>query len=675
MLKRLRVFVVFLFTLALVACGSAPTTTPQPNPTDKTPPTLTASVPANGSSTVPINVKLGFTFSEAMDEGSLELSSTPPLSFGNPTWNASTTGVAFDNAALAASTPYTLMLKAKDISGNALAETTLSFTTSSTADTTAPSTPTGLVATPANGQVTLTWQASPETDVAGYTVYVGTSQDALEPKDFVTTTSKTFTGLTNGTTYFFTVDAVDTAANKSNKTTPVSATPSTTVTDTTPPKIQSSDPADGATGVSPRQTSLRVQFSEPMNKTSFEFAITPRFGASDAPPNEPFNVTWSDNDTVVTLQPALSNLVAENTTFKLTLFAKDRAGNALSGDNEITFTTREEPRLVSSTPANGSTDIPVEKFEIKLVFSKAMDTATFKVEPTLEPLDIPFYSQSWTLTWSADDTVLILTTAIDPGYFLEDTTYTLLLTGADKTGIPLADTTVTFTTVDDPTPPTIVQTSPADDMTEVPLSPLDVFIYFDDVMDVPTTLAALSSSPALACEWQQFFDYSANDKSLKSAFACRSETKTFEPSTTYTITVSTTAKDSSGNNLYIGKCIADPNDPPCAYSFKFSTLTPPPPTGTLKLDISGLPLGQNKVRITGASFDSGLLDSSNTFSGLAVGDYTVSAASFAVAPGKPACRIYTPTPESQTVSVTTGQTTTATVTYESESCAAPPNEP
>jgi hypothetical protein len=678
MLKYLRVFGVLFITFFLSACGGTPTDTPQPT-SDKTAPKLLTSIPANSASAVPINVKLGFTFDEAIARNSLVLTSHPTITLGTATWNPDSTSVAFDNGNLAASAAYTLTLNAKDVSGNALAETTIIFTTSDAADTTAPTTPTGLVATPANGQVTLTWGANPEADLAGYTIYMGTTQDKLEPKEFVTTNSKTMSNLTNGMTYLFSVDAVDAANNHSSQAAPVSATPSATSTDTTPPKIQSSTPADGATNTNPRNFSMTLVFSEPMDTASFSLMLAPpnafpELQALTPVATTPFSVAWSEADTVaiLVLEPP-NELLLENTTFTLTLNAKDKAGNALSGDKEIAFTTGEEaPRLVSSTPANGSTNIPVEKFEIKLDFSKPMDTLVVKVAPTLEPLDIPFYSQSWTLTWSENDTVLTLTTSIDPGYFLEDTTYTLLLTGKAKTGIPLLDTPVTFTTVDDPTPPKIIQTSPVDEMTEIPLSPLDVFIYFDDVMDVTTTLAALSSTPALPCDWQQFFTYTANDTSLKSAFACRSETETFQPNTIYTITVSTTAKDSSGNNLDIGTCIGAPGDPPCAYTFKFTTLTPPPPRGNLRLEIMGLPLGQKRVRVTGPNFDSGLLDESTIFSTVLIGDYTIAASAFTIAPGKPACRIYTPDRDLQfLIPVNPNQTTTASVTYESISCAPP----
>ena len=80
---------------------------------------------------------------------------------------------------------------------------------------TAPGAPTGLTATAGNTQVTLTWTA-PASDggspVSGYNVYQGTSPggEAAAPvnSSLATTTSYTVTGLTNGTTYYFTVTAV-----------------------------------------------------------------------------------------------------------------------------------------------------------------------------------------------------------------------------------------------------------------------------------------------------------------------------------------------------------------------------------------------------------------------------------------------------------------------------------
>jgi hypothetical protein len=79
-------------------------------------------------------------------------------------------------------------------------------------------TPSNLVAQPGDGQVTLTW--TPPTSagagpVTGYDVYVGTApgQESSTPVNPVplTATTDTLTGLSNGTTYYFEVTALDAA--------------------------------------------------------------------------------------------------------------------------------------------------------------------------------------------------------------------------------------------------------------------------------------------------------------------------------------------------------------------------------------------------------------------------------------------------------------------------------
>ena len=76
---------------------------------------------------------------------------------------------------------------------------------------TTPGAPSGLTATAGNAQVSLSWQA-PGSDggapVTGYRVYQGTSRT---PVASVTGTSATVPGLSNGTTYSYTVTAVNQA--------------------------------------------------------------------------------------------------------------------------------------------------------------------------------------------------------------------------------------------------------------------------------------------------------------------------------------------------------------------------------------------------------------------------------------------------------------------------------
>lgn len=666
------------FLIFLVACDGASNPDPEPNPTDKTAPTLTASIPETDSISVPTNIKLAFSFSEAMSDSSLELNATPALALGTATWNEDKTSVVFANDPLAASTAYTVTLNAKDVAGNSLATTTLTFTTSEGADTTAPSTPTGLVATPADGKVTLTWQANSETDVAGYTLYMGTAEDALESKEFVTTNSTTVTDLINGTPYFFTVDALDNAGNSSSQTSPVSATPSATVTDTTSPTIQSSDPEDGAvnvflnlsefsvqivfsepmdtsslsfvlsptspklervtwseqdtvvtlhpifteemnvrntlltttsqpslrvattytlelnakdkagntlsgdkvitfttagddaprlvssdpadhaTDVSPRQTSLELRFSKPMDKASLEFTITPRFGASDTPPDEPFNILWSDDDTTVTLQPSSSQAVAEETTFTLTFNAKDKAGNALEGNKDIQFTTGfEVPTLVSSIPANGAMNVPVptdESFSrITLTFSEAVDPNYFLF--ITDQGNFPYHS--------CFDPILEMndTTAVIDCKLFDETAYTMVYGTQDRDG-HYVEGSLSFSTAPDTASPSVIANYPADKATNVSsLTALD--FSFDDEMDEASTLGAVSSSSPLGCTWKL--------SDTKSTLYCDGGgPNRLQPDTTYTITVSDEAKDTSGKRL-AGSGLCRGGEPSCSYSFKFST--------------------------------------------------------------------------------------------------------
>jgi predicted RNA-binding protein with TRAM domain len=99
---------------------------------------------------------------------------------------------------------------------------------------TAPSAPTNIVATPGNTTVALSWAAPANggSAITGYNVYEGTSSGGESGTavntTLITTTTTTVTGLTNGTTYYFTIKAVN-AIGSSAASTEVWAIPAGTV--------------------------------------------------------------------------------------------------------------------------------------------------------------------------------------------------------------------------------------------------------------------------------------------------------------------------------------------------------------------------------------------------------------------------------------------------------------
>lgn len=88
----------------------------------------------------------------------------------------------------------------------------------------------------------------------------------------------------------------------------------------------------------------------------------------------------------------------------------------------------------------------------------------------------------------------------------------------------------------------------------------------------------------------------------------------------------------------------------------------------LDVTVSGLPSDQNRVRVTGPNFNSGLFGESKTFTGLTPGAYTVTAQAFTVAPGKPGCKTFSPNATTQQRLLTAGQTGSVEITYTSEAC-------
>lgn len=120
---------------------------------------------------------------------------------------------------LANGTAYTFALVPFDTAGNAGTATSVSVTP---LDTLPPAAPAGLVVVPGNAKATLSWTANAEADLATYRVFRDGVQVADVPAG---TTTYVDAGLTNGTTYVYTLTALDTLAHESGASASASVAP------------------------------------------------------------------------------------------------------------------------------------------------------------------------------------------------------------------------------------------------------------------------------------------------------------------------------------------------------------------------------------------------------------------------------------------------------------------
>jgi hypothetical protein len=132
---------------------------------------------------------------------------------------------------------YDFYVRAYNANGLSL-RTNIASATPGGGITIAPSAPANLIATASNAQVTLRWDKNTEADFLRYRIYGGTSTSPTTKIDSTTgdiaDTTKTITGLTNGTTYYFRITAVNNAGAESGFSNEVSSKPNAIV-DNTPP--------------------------------------------------------------------------------------------------------------------------------------------------------------------------------------------------------------------------------------------------------------------------------------------------------------------------------------------------------------------------------------------------------------------------------------------------------
>jgi fibronectin type 3 domain-containing protein/O-glycosyl hydrolase len=147
---------------------------------------------------------------------------------GSTPYQTGVTTNSFTDASAANGTTYYYQVTAVNAAGESAKSSEVSATTP-------PSAPTGLSATAGNAQVVLSWPSS--TGATSYNIYRSTTsggEGSTPYKTGVTATTFTDTGLTNGTTYYYEVTAVD-GGGEGSPSSEVSAKPAAAVSIPTAP--------------------------------------------------------------------------------------------------------------------------------------------------------------------------------------------------------------------------------------------------------------------------------------------------------------------------------------------------------------------------------------------------------------------------------------------------------
>jgi len=198
------------------------------------------------------------------------------------------------------------------------------------------------------------------------------------------------------------------------------------------PRVTSTTPANGATGVIPN-TQITIVFSNTMNRTTVRqaFSITPSVQGS---------FSWPEDSKVVFTPSAP---LKEETTYvvQLTIVARDISDISLL-PHTFSFTTagREitSPTLISTSPNNNEVEISIDT-DIKIRFSKAMDKASVEQGFSISP-DV-----TGSFSWLGNTFVFTPENPLEP-----DASYTVsVLNVKDAQGLSIEDIEFSFTTAEE----------------------------------------------------------------------------------------------------------------------------------------------------------------------------------------------------------------------------------
>ncbi|MGD0426091.1 MAG: Ig-like domain-containing protein [Candidatus Acidiferrales bacterium] len=309
-----------------------------------------------------------------------------------------------------------------------------------------------------------------------------------------------------------------------------------------PPVVVSTVPANGAAGVA-LSSVITATFNETMNPatiTSATFTLT-------APGGLAISGTVVGSGLTATFTPMLPLASSTLYTATITTGAQSNLGIALAANYVWTFTTGFVPVVTSTIPANGAANVPLNQ-KITATFNQAMNPATITAAGTFTvAVAGGGAAVAGTVTYVAGANTAIFTPTMN---LAPTTVYTAMITTAAQSvgGIPLAaNHSWTFSTgiAINSTAPTVIATVPIADAIDVPTNTM-VTATFSKAMDPSTitatgtfTLAVFGVGGAAVPGTVQY----------AGAIATFTPTNALTAATEYTATITTAAKDLTGNAL------------------------------------------------------------------------------------------------------------------------------
>jgi fibronectin type 3 domain-containing protein len=338
-----------------VAAVNSAGTSPQSGEASATPTGVQATVPMAPQSLTAtagsLTVRLSWS-APSSDGGSpitgynVYRGTSPGQESGTPVATNVTT-TSFNDSGLTNGTTYYYTVKAV----NAVGTSPASNEASATPQATAPSAPSGLVASAGNGQVVLSWtvpNSDGGTPITGYNVYRGTSPNGESSTPLASNVaSSNFTDTTaaNGTTYYYTVKAVN-AAGTSPASNEASATPQAAVTVPSAPQTLT---ATGGNGT------VQLSWSAPASNGGA--AVT---GYNVYRGTSAGNESGTPVATNVTTTSFTDNPLTNGTTYYYTVKAVNSAGTS-PASNEANATPQatvpSAPLGVRASAGNGSVSL------------------------------------------------------------------------------------------------------------------------------------------------------------------------------------------------------------------------------------------------------------------------------------------------------------------------------